>query len=103
MSCVGECSHLPSLNDYSLLLANKKCFCGRPLAGLKIKHEDHVGGWRVAGFDKRQWLSVHCEPCNYGLSLWKVGIPGKATFEEQLLEEILAYGKVTTFTGFAEG
>ena len=91
---------MPTLSDYGLQLLGKRCNCnGHPsLAGLPIDHYEHVGGWRVDGFEYRQWLSVTCPKCLYGWSLRHLDIPGKATFDEQLLEEIHRYGHVVTFT-----
>lgn len=88
------------LSDYGRLLLGKRCDCeGDPsLAGLPIDHYDHPGGWKVDGFKNRQWLSVRCPKCIYNWSLTKLQIPGKATFGEQLLEEINIYGHVVSFT-----
>jgi len=35
---------------------------------------DHDGGWTVCDSLKKQWLSIHCDKCNYDNSLWKLGI-----------------------------
>ncbi|MDB5224988.1 MAG: hypothetical protein JWO43_610 [Candidatus Adlerbacteria bacterium] len=78
---------MPSLSEYGHMLANKKCDCGRALAELPIENYDHPGGWRVEGIEKRQWLSVVCPECNYGISLYKVGIPGRANAAESKVEE----------------
>lgn len=39
-----------------------------------IDHYEHDSGWEVAGFDKKQWLSVKCPnpKCRYEWSLWKL-------------------------------
>ena len=91
---------MPRLCDYGRMLLGKKCKCdGNPsLASLPIEYYDHEGGWKVEGFENRQWLSVVCPKCKYGWSLWKLDVPGKATFDEQLVEEIRRHGRVTTFT-----
>lgn len=91
---------MPNLSDYGRHLLGKRCDCnGHPsLAGIPIDHYDHVGGWKVGGIEDRVWLSVECPKCRYGWSLTKLGIPGKATFDEQLQEEIRVYGHVRSFT-----
>ena len=91
---------MPTLSDFGRMLIGKRCDCnGQPsLAGLPIIHYDHEGGWKVDGFENRQWLYVNCPHCKYGWSLYKLGVPGRATFDEQLREEIRVHGHVTTFT-----
>ena len=88
------------LSDYGKMLLGKRCTCqAEPsLAAQPIDHYDHSGGWRVDGFEFRQWLSVECPKCKYQWSLRKLGVTGKASFEEQLWEEIRMYGHVVTFT-----
>jgi len=82
-------SSTPSLADYQRQLLGKTCIgCREPeLGGLTIEHYQHEGGWCVAGFIDRQWLSVECPRCGYCISLWKLGIAGKATAAEQAHEE----------------
>ncbi|MDB5225485.1 MAG: hypothetical protein JWL87_437 [Candidatus Adlerbacteria bacterium] len=85
----------PTLEWYSNSL--KKCGCGGTLTDQPLIHRDHVGGWWVGGFKYRQWLSVKCPKCEREESLTRFDVKGKATFEEQLVEEIRFYGHVTTF------
>ena len=87
----------PDLDWYSHSLPNEHCGCGARLWGQPIKHYEHPGGYWVAGFKYRQWLSVECSGCKREVSLNNLGMRGKATFEEQLLEEIRRHGHVTTF------
>lgn len=85
----------PDLAWYSNSL--KTCPCGATLTDQPLKHYNHVGGYWVGGFKYRQWLSVVCPGCKRETSLNNLRIPGKATFEEQLVEEIRFHGHVTTF------
>lgn len=86
---------MPRLCDYGKMLLGKRCTCkGEPsLAGLPIAHYDHDGGWKVDGIENRQWLSVLCPNCTYEWALWKLDIPGKATFEEQREEGYRCRGR----------
>ena len=47
-----------------------------------IEMYPHDGGWRVDGYEKRQWLSSHCRKCHYDWSLWKLGILGSVEHPE---------------------
>lgn len=85
----------PTLEWYSNSL--KKCHCGGTLTDQPLNHYDHAGGWWVGGFKRRQWLSVKCPECKRETSFHNLNIAGKATFEEQLLEEIRCEGHVTSF------
>lgn len=85
----------PDLKWYSNSLG--KCGCGATLTDQPLNHSDHVGGWWVGGFKYRQWLSVVCPGCKRETSLRHLGVGGKASLEEQLVEEIRYYGHVTTF------
>lgn len=65
-----------NLEDYAQLVKERHCrTCGRKLPA-KIEHYDHEGGWKVDGYDERQWLYVNCPNCGYDNALWKLSIPG---------------------------
>jgi len=51
-------------------------WCGKPLSN-HVDRYNHGDGWKVDGFEERQWLSVRCSnpKCRYEWSLWKVGVP----------------------------
>ena len=74
---VDDINGKKSLKDYAEMVEGKKCrWCGEVLIVEEhdIDYYDHDGGWSVRGFDKKQWLSVHCEKCDYDWSLWKLGV-----------------------------
>ena len=65
-----------TLREFELLVKDRPCAgCGAPLPD-KIDLYPHSGGWQVAGYAGRQWLSVHCDTCEYDSSLWKLGLHG---------------------------
>jgi len=51
-------------------------FCGTPLP-FEIYHYEHPGGWKIQNFEKKQWLYVHCNKCNYDWNLSKLGFNRK--------------------------
>jgi hypothetical protein len=75
----GEMPMLPTLGDYQDTvkhLTNWKCPNCQERLGPQIDRYDHDGGWLVAGFERRQWLSIKCSGCHYEWSLWKLGVAG---------------------------
>lgn len=48
--------------------------CGANIIGEAVHHYEHDGGWKVPGFEKRQWLYVVCPKCQNQISLWKLGV-----------------------------
>ena len=46
--------------------------CGMPFDLDDIKTYDHEGGIAVKGYDKKQWVYLHCKKCEYDSALWKV-------------------------------
>lgn len=65
------------LDDYAKLVQDKACVsCGAIFERPMIDIYPHDGGWLVKGYDRRQWLSVHCRMCEYDTALWKLDIPG---------------------------
>ncbi len=74
---VDDINDRKSLKDYAEMVEGKKCkWCGKVFIvdESDIDYYDHDGGWSVKGFDKKQWLSVYCEKCEYDWSLWKLGV-----------------------------
>jgi hypothetical protein len=62
------------LEDYERLVKGKVCrWCNSKLPP-KVRHFDHENGWKVDGFDCRQWLYVRCKKCGYDWNLEKLGI-----------------------------
>lgn len=52
-----------------------KCICCG--ASLNFDHVDmynHDGGWFITPEIPKQWLSVHCDNCNYDISFTKLGV-----------------------------
>jgi hypothetical protein len=47
-------------------------WCGTRLSGRDVTHYDHDDGKKLEGFDKPQWISVHCTGCDYDWSWWKL-------------------------------
>jgi len=63
-----------NLHHYQKKIDGKKCkHCGEPLG--RIRAYEHDGGWKVDGFDRKQWLYTICPNCEYQWALWKLGIP----------------------------
>ena len=63
------------LSDYEKLIDGKVCrWCLAPLPAV-VQSYPHDGGRPVEGMDGLQWLSVHCDRCEYDWALWKLGIP----------------------------
>ena len=48
--------------------------CGAPLDFDHVDMYDHDGGWGITPEIPKQWLSVHCDNCNYDISLTKLGV-----------------------------
>jgi len=74
---IDEINDIKSLDDYAEMVEGTKCkWCGKVfiVEGSDIDYYDHSDGWTVKGFSKKQWLSVHCETCEYDWSLWKLGV-----------------------------
>ena len=77
MQCIEKCSKL---------LENAKLYCVScgadlvktiPYAGsyVPVNMYDHPNGWSVCDTLEKQWLSIHCDACNYDNSLQKLGVP----------------------------
>jgi hypothetical protein len=77
MDCIESCSKL---------LENAKLYCvscgadlvkSLPYVGsyIRVDMYDHLDGWLVSERMDKQWLSVHCDKCNYDNSVWKLGVP----------------------------
>ena len=76
---------MESIESCSKLLENADLHCvscGADLADSLPKVGSYVvvdmydhDGWAVSKKLKKQWLSIHCEKCNYDNSLWKLGVP----------------------------
>lgn len=63
------------LGDYGELVKGKKCkFCGTVLNYGCIEYYDHEGGFKVEGFDKKQWLYINCFGCGHDWSLVHLGV-----------------------------
>lgn len=53
-----------------------KCWMGcdyKNLHNLPIHGYTHEGGWKIR--DGTYWLYVNCPNCEYGWSIWKLGVP----------------------------
>lgn len=64
------------LGEYANLITRKNCSCGATLqtSAWNIQHYCHEGGWKVKGFNEKQWLYIHCNECGYDWALWKLGV-----------------------------
>jgi hypothetical protein len=52
-----------------------KCpLCGKPLEFDHVDMYNHEYGWYITEEIPKQWLSVHCDYCNYDISLNKLGV-----------------------------
>jgi len=50
-----------------------KCICcGEELDFDHFDMYDHSGGVGIVAGVPKQWLSVHCDNCNYDVSIWKL-------------------------------
>lgn len=74
---------MESIETCSKLLENAKlkCVCcgGDLVQSLHgsyvvVNMYDHEYGWKVSKHMERQWLSIHCDVCNYDNSIWKLGV-----------------------------
>lgn len=75
------------LNDlcFQLYVLQKQCFCGAILnkqvsdriirGDAVLDHYNHAEGWKVEGFDEKQWLFIKCLKCHISWSLDKLGVP----------------------------
>lgn len=80
IECIESCSKLLAQDHIKL-----NCVCcgvdlvqSLPKIGsyVVVDMYDHDNGWAVcASFDKPQWLSIHCDNCDYDNSIWKLGVP----------------------------
>lgn len=48
------------------------CSCGKTLESYNLEHYLHEGGEQVKGYEKPQWLYIHCDNCGYDMALWKI-------------------------------
>ncbi len=64
-----------SFDQYSAMIENLRCWTEGCGGFHKLKGYDHDGGWLVANFDRRQWLSTICMVCQKETSLRLWGIP----------------------------
>ena len=64
------------IEDYRNKIRIGQCrFCEfEGLNNEEIKAYDHLGGYKVDGFKKRQWLFIVCPQCQYEFALWKLGV-----------------------------
>ncbi len=63
-----------NINDYKKMVEGKSCRWCEYVLPSEVRHYNHLGGRKVAGFDQRQWLSVRCSRCSYDWSLEKLGV-----------------------------
>ena len=54
--------------------SNKCVCCDHELKMDVVNMYDHSSGWIILPELPRQWLSIHCDNCNYDVSLNKLGI-----------------------------
>jgi hypothetical protein len=74
-----------ALDDIVGKIEKKVCVCcGKRLDITHVDMYDHDGGWIVTNDIPKQWLSVHCDHCNYDISLNKLGVSRYGTFRETL-------------------
>lgn len=65
----------------------RNCFCRTPLCFGCLMSYDHEDGETLPGFQKPQWVYVHCLKCGYDTNIYKIGIhPGevKELFDESM-------------------
>ncbi len=79
------------LNDlcHRIHISQKQCLCGDILnkqisdritkGECVLKHYSHPEGWKVEGFDEKQWLYIKCLKCHVSWSLDKLGVPQSTT------------------------
>ena len=89
------------LNDlcYKIYVSQKMCSCGEILSKQIsdritrkneerrsvfqhddiLEHYSHAEGWKVEGFNERQWLYIKCLRCHVSWSLDKLGVPQSTT------------------------
>jgi ribosome modulation factor len=63
-----------NIKDYENMIAGKSCRWCEYVLPNQVRHYNHLGGWKVAGFEQRQWLSVRCNRCDYHWSLNHLGV-----------------------------
>lgn len=68
-----------TLDDFESILKNEGVRCRMCVESPKlvrdIEHYPHGAGWKVKGFDRKQWLYVVCPDCGYEWALHKLGFP----------------------------
>lgn len=77
-----------NLREYAERALEKgaKCWsCGGAVSVSDIRHYGHSDGWKVDGFEKRQWLYFEClrRRCRYQTSFAKLNIPRDSTTAQQ--------------------
>jgi hypothetical protein len=82
-------SQVSNVNDH-----RKNCSCGTPIIKGVLASYDHEGGMEVPGYEKKQWVYMHCPKCKYDLAVWKIGItsvdpeaPKVEVMEGEMVEE----------------
>lgn len=63
-----------NIKDYERMVQGKSCRWCEYVLPSKVRRYNHHGGWKVSGFEQRQWLSVRCSRCDYDWSLEKLGV-----------------------------
>ena len=58
------------------------CKCGAKLKLDMVENYSHPGGYHLQGYDKPQWVYIHCDSCEYDHALWKLGVPWPKKGEE---------------------
>jgi hypothetical protein len=70
----GSAAPALTLREYAALVKGKSCRWCKTRLRAWVNHYDHAGGWRVAGFEQKQWLYTVCPRCKYQWNLRKLGI-----------------------------
>jgi len=65
----------PTLAEYRKLVKRNECTWDDHKLPEQVDAYPHPDGWRVAGMDEKQWLSIKCPKCGYEWSLNKLGVP----------------------------
>jgi hypothetical protein len=66
-----------NIDDYKKVVNGKACrWCEYELPN-EVLHYNHGCGWKVEGYQQRQWLFVRCPRCEHDWSLEKLGISRK--------------------------
>lgn len=65
---------------------------------IKMDYYPHGNGWKVPGLENLQWLILYCPGCNFGFSLWKLGVDKNVTIDDNIdIQKFLGKGPGMVF------